>query len=84
MTKKLCNDEMPLKLRVIEGKVVKERVDREEYLQAILYYLGELQLVEGKPIPIPEMIPSNFESGILFLRFLERQPFTIELKSANQ
>ena len=60
MTKKLCDDEMPLKLRVADGKVVKERVEREEYLQAILYYLEELRLVDEKPIPMPDMTPSSF------------------------
>ena len=82
MTKKLCEDEMPIKLRVADGTIVKERVKRDEYLQATLYYLEEYGLIDDKAIPMPDITPSNFETGLIFLRFLEKQTFTEELKES--
>jgi len=70
MVNVLNEDRMPHKLIIDEGNIVKTKVDRGEYLQVILFFLEACRR-EEEYINLPEIIPKNMETSILYVKSLE-------------
>ena len=63
---------MPSKLMYQDGLVVQQEVTREEYLQATIYLFEEYSSVDNS-MALPLVAPSTFETGLLYLLFLNKR-----------
>jgi hypothetical protein len=70
MVEAINQDRMPYKIGYADGRAVRERVTQAEYLQVILYFLTECHN-EEEYINLPEIIPVNLETSILYIKSLE-------------
>lgn len=72
MVEAINENRMPFKLKFNQERqqMEMERVLRSEYLQVILYFLEECHQ-EEEYINLPEVIPTNLETSILYIKSLE-------------
>jgi hypothetical protein len=80
MVNVLNEDRLPYRLVHRNGKPQRERVDRAEYLQVILYFLEECKR-EEEYINLPEIVPTNMETSILYVKSLESK---LNMKEPNE
>lgn len=69
MVEAINQDRMPYKVGHGEDGLKRERVEQAEYLQVILYFLEECRS-EEEYINLPEIVPFNLETSILYIKSL--------------